>query len=139
MEEFEPVIEDDGTLVKDVMNRSLVSCALDSSLEDVAELMIQHKIHAVVVMENGKPVGVVTQTDMALARQGKTQEDARQITARTAMTPGCATCNANDTLTEAISKMTRQRIHRLVVLEDDVPTGVLSMTDVVRKLIFRQK
>jgi crotonyl-CoA carboxylase/reductase len=139
MEEFEPVIEDDGTLVKDVMNRGVISCAPDSSLEDVAALMIQNKIHAVVVMEDEKPFGVVTQTDMALARQGKTQEDARQITARVAMTHGCATCNANDTLTEAISKMTRQRIHRLVVLEDDFPVGVISMTDVVRKLIFRHK
>jgi crotonyl-CoA carboxylase/reductase len=139
MEEFESVIEDDGTLVKEIMNRGVISCTPDSSLEDVAGLMTQHKIHAVVVMEDEKPVGVVTQTDMALARQGKTQEDARQITARAAMTPGCATCNANDTLTGAISKMTRQRIHRLVVLEDDVPTGVLSMTDVVSKLIFRHK
>jgi signal-transduction protein with cAMP-binding, CBS, and nucleotidyltransferase domain len=35
--------------------------------------------------------------------------------------------------------MTSRRIHRLVVLEDGVPVGVISMTDVVRKLIFKNK
>ena len=31
--------------------------------------------------------------------------------------------------------MTGRRMHRLVVTENDQPTGVISMTDVVRKLI----
>ena len=31
--------------------------------------------------------------------------------------------------------MTGRRIHRLVVTEDDHPVGILSMTDVVRRLV----
>jgi crotonyl-CoA carboxylase/reductase len=138
-EGMEAVIEDDGTLVRDMMNQGVISCSPESSLEEVADLMMKHKIHAVVVMDNNNPIGVVTQTDMALSRQGKSQDDARQMSARAAMTVGCATCNARDTLTQAVTTMTSRRIHRLVVLEDGVPVGVISMTDVVRKLIFKNK
>jgi crotonyl-CoA carboxylase/reductase len=38
-------------------------------------------------------------------------------------------------LSEAVSQMTGRRMHRLVVTEKDKPVGVISMTDVVRKII----
>ena len=55
--------------------------------------------------------------------------------AKEIMTPGCATCDAGMLLSEAVSLMTGRRMHRLVVTENGQPTGVISMTDVVRKLI----
>jgi crotonyl-CoA carboxylase/reductase len=38
-------------------------------------------------------------------------------------------------LSDAVSVLTARRMHRLVVTEKDQPVGVLSMTDVVRKII----
>jgi hypothetical protein len=55
--------------------------------------------------------------------------------AREIMTPGCATCDADLLLSDAVSLMTARRMHRLVVTENDQPVGVISMTDVVRKII----
>ena len=54
---------------------------------------------------------------------------------REIMTPGCATCDADMLLSDAVSLMTGRRMHRLVVTEKDKPVGVISMTDVVRKII----
>ena len=88
-----------------------------------------------VVMEGGQAVGVVSQTDMVLARQGRTSDEARAMRAKDIMTPGCATCAAEMLLSEAVSLMTGRRMHRLVVTENGQPAGVLSMTDVVRKII----
>jgi len=51
------------------------------------------------------------------------------------MTPGCATCDAEMLLSDAVSLMTGRRMHRLVVTEQGQPVGVISMTDVVRKII----
>jgi crotonyl-CoA carboxylase/reductase len=131
--------EDDGTLVKELMNRGLIACAPDDTVGSVASLMVEHRIHAVVVMEAAEAIGVVSQTDVVLARQGKTPEETRQLTARSIMTPGCATCDVNTTLTDAVSTMARLRFHRLVVTEKmnghNVPVGVLSMTDVIGKVI----
>ena len=97
--------------------------------------MIDKDIHVVVVMEGGKAVGVVSQTDMVLARQGRTADQARVMLAQDIMTPGCATCDADMLLSEAVSLMTGRRMHRLAVTQNDKPIGVLSMTDVVRKIM----
>jgi len=87
------------------------------------------------VMEDHKAVGVVSQTDMVLARQGRTRDAARATLVQDIMTPGCATCDAGMLLSEAVSLMTGRRMHRLVVTQNDKPVGVLSMTDVVRKIL----
>ena len=117
------------------MHRGIISCAPGDSVGQVAKIMVDNEIHAVVVMDGGKAVGVVSQTDMVLARQGRTSEQARAMLAKDVMTPGCATCDANILLSEAVSLMTGRRMHRLIVTENDQPTGVISMTDVVRKII----
>ena len=57
------------------------------------------------------------------------------LRAEDVMTPGCATCDAEMLLSDAVSLMTGRRMHRLVVTEKDQPVGVISMTDVVRKII----
>jgi len=42
--------------------------------------MVDNKIHSVIVMDEGQPIGVVSQTDMRCAA-GKTAEDARHLNA----------------------------------------------------------
>ena len=128
-------IADDGTRVKDLMHRGIIACAPTDTVGQVAKIMVDNEIHAVVVMDGGKAVGVVSQTDMVLARQGRTPDEARAMRAGDVMTPGCATCDAGMLLSEAVSLMTGRRMHRLVVTENGQPTGVISMTDVVRKII----
>jgi crotonyl-CoA carboxylase/reductase len=129
-------IADDGTKVEQLMHRGIIACAPGDTVAQVAKTMIDKDIHAVVVMEGGQAVGVVSQTDMVLARQGRTSDEARALSARDIMTPGCATCDAGTLLSEAVSLMTGRRMHRLVVTENGQPAGVISMTDIVRKLIL---
>ena len=129
-------IVDDGSKVRDLMHAGIISCTPDDTIGKVAKIMVDKEIHAVVVMDaQGAAVGVVSQTDMVLARQGRTPDQARAMLAREVMTPGCATCDADLLLSEAVSMMTGRRMHRLVVTEKDKPVGVISMTDVVRKII----
>ncbi|HSN44998.1 MAG TPA: CBS domain-containing protein [Casimicrobiaceae bacterium] len=129
-------IADDGTKVRDLMHRGIISCKPDDTVGTIAKIMVEKEIHAVVVMDQGgRALGVVSQTDMVLARQGRTPDQARSMLAGAIMTPGCASCDADMLLSEAVSLMTARRMHRLVVTEKDQPVGVISMTDVVRKII----
>ncbi len=128
-------ISDDGTRVQDLMHQGIVSCALDDTVGQVAKIMIEHDIHAVVVMDGGKAAGVISQTDMVLARQGRSPDKARAMLTKDVMTPGCATCEVDTLLSEAVSLMTSRRMHRLIVTDNEQPVGVISMTDVVRKVI----
>ena len=135
--EGEPItVADDGSRVRDLMHLGIISCTPDDTIGSVAKIMVEKEIHAVVVMDaQGKAIGVVSQTDMVLARQGRTPDQARAMLASQVMTPGCATCDADMLLSDAVSLMTGRRMHRLVVTEKDKPVGVISMTDVVRKII----
>ncbi|NJN45646.1 MAG: zinc-binding dehydrogenase, partial [Candidatus Competibacteraceae bacterium] len=87
MDDIDLQLVDDGTLVKDLMHAGLISCTLDTTLEATAKIMIDNDIHAVVVMDGDRAVGVVSQTDMVLARQGRSAEDARKLKASEIMTP----------------------------------------------------
>ncbi len=128
-------IVDDGTKVRDQMHAGIISCAPSDKLHDAAKKMIDNDVHALVVIEGETVAGVLSQTDIVLARQGRTADDARQFSVADWMTEGCATIEPDAALSEAITMMMKQRIHRLVVTEKGKPVGVLSMTDIVRKAI----
>jgi crotonyl-CoA carboxylase/reductase len=128
-------IHDDGTKVRERMHPGIISCRKSDSLREAGRKMIEHDIHALVVVEGGKVEGVLSQTDIVLARQGRTADEAMSQTVDKWMTPGCATCDVDAPLSSAISQMMRLRIHRLVVTENGKPLGVLSMTDIVRRSI----
>jgi crotonyl-CoA carboxylase/reductase len=134
------VMVDDGTKVKDLMFYGLVACKPEDDLETVARVMVENDVHAVVIQEaEQEAVGVVSQTDLVLARQSRTAEEARKVTAKEVMSEGCATCDLETSLSDAVTAMTRMGIHRLVVTQQkedrNIPIGVISMTDVVRRLI----
>ncbi len=134
-----PPFEDDGSTVGQLMHPGLISCTRQTTLGTVANIMTENDVHAIVVIEDNEAVGVVSQTDMVLARQGRTLEQARAITAGDVMSRGCVTTDINDKVSEAVTTMTRMSIHRLVVTESKdgkaVPVGVLSMTDIVRRMV----
>ncbi len=126
---------DDGTKVRDRMHKGFISCTKDDTLGEAAKTMIENDIHALVVTEGDGVAGVLSQTDLVLARQGRTGEDAGKMKVGEIMTEGCATCDADTPMSEAITQMMKLRIHRLLVTEKDKPVGVLSMTDIVRRMM----
>ncbi len=128
-------IVDDGTRVRDRMHPGIISCSTGETVGQAAKTMIDNDIHALVVIDGEKAVGVISQTDIVLARQNRTMEDARAMKVGEAMTAGCATVDIDAKLSDAVSDMMRRRIHRLVVAENGKPVGVLSMTDLVRRLM----
>ena len=131
----EPVVHDDGTKVRDRMHPGIISCARADTIGHAAKVMMDKDVHALVVIEDERILGVLSQTDIVLARQGRTIEETRDLTVGDFMTEGCATSDLDAPIAEAITQMTRLRIHRLVVTENDKPVGVLSMTDIVRKVM----
>jgi acetoin utilization protein AcuB len=59
-------IQSDGVLVRvgEIMTRDVFTIPPDYPLEEAARLMVEHKIGCLPVVENGKPVGIITDTDI---------------------------------------------------------------------------
>jgi crotonyl-CoA carboxylase/reductase len=134
------VMDDDVTQVSTLMTRSIVSCSPSDNVHTAATLMSAHRINAVVVMTDAEAVGVVSQTDVVLALQGRSRDQALALPVGEVMTEGCVTCDEGALLSDAITTMTALRIHRLVITRSEgdraVPVGLLSLTDIVRKLML---
>jgi CBS domain-containing protein len=56
--------------VADVMNREVISAEPESSVSDMATLMVRHKIKRVPIVQNGKLVGIVSRVNLIRALAG---------------------------------------------------------------------
>ena len=102
---------------------------------DVTNLMIKNKVGSVVLVDgNGKPVGIVTERDL-LKKVSTSSKLAKSIAAKTIMSSPVITINAIDSIETAAAVMAKNKIKRLVVVEQDGSlAGVLSVTDIARRL-----
>ncbi len=145
----EPVFEDPKTLfhdtkhVRDIMTPHLLTCHAQEKVIKVACRLVEDKVRAMVVTnDKGYAIGVVSQTDIVLARQGRDFDILAKLTAADIMTPQLYTCSEDATVTEAITQMTGRGVHRLVVVEREgsrkKPVGVVSMSDIINRIIEKR-
>ena len=127
-------------LVNDVMSRELITCVASTPIVQVMRRLIDHSIHAIVVVdEAGYAIGIVSQTDVLQVQYQLAGPEGSCIMAGDIMSTHVITCTADMPLLEAVTLMTRNHIHRLVVSKGNnekiYPLGILSMTDVIRYVI----
>lgn len=58
----------DGTPCKNIMSENIVTCSPDMDVNEASNLMAQHQIRRIPVVENGKIVGMVSLGDLATQR-----------------------------------------------------------------------
>jgi CBS domain-containing protein len=110
----------------------VVTIDILSTLKAGAELMARHRIAALVVTENGVPVGLLSERHVVevFAHEGKLADGMRirQVIDRRliAVTP-------DDTIKRAMSLMTHMRIRHLPVMDETELVGILSLGDVVKQ------
>jgi len=105
------------------------------SVMDAAKLMISRKVGSVVIMDvDGLPIGIITERDI-LKKVTRSNKRATEVAAEDIMSHPVITIKAYDSIETAAALMARKKIKRLVVLEEDgTLSGVLSITDIARKL-----
>ena len=125
--------------IKDVMQRSLLTCLPSTPIETIARRLTDYHVHGLVVVDDdGYAIGVVSQTDLLLAHC-RPEAELAACTAGDIMTSTVMTCTPETTIFEAVTTMTRNHIHRLVVVKAGspklYPLGIVSMTDIIRFLL----
>lgn len=122
--------------VRDAMHRGVISCRVDTPLEEIAQRLMEYQINALFVLDqSGKACGVVSQTDLVRAY---VQGGWSDLVAEDIMTPDVVTVVPDIPVTAAAQLMLDKDIHRLLIVQGglipDRPVGVLSMSDIVREM-----
>lgn len=110
----------------------------DVPVIDAIRLMSEKRIGAVVVMEHGRLIGILSERDYArkIVLQGRSSAD---TLVREIMTSGVISVGLGDTAEHCMQLVTDQRIRHLPVLQGDQVMGVVSIGDLVKAVIEDQQ
>jgi CBS domain-containing protein len=117
-----------GMRISDVMTEGVVTAETSSTLRDVATLMRDRNIGSVVVCDAGRPVGVVTDRDLALAVVADAVEPSEPVGPHA--TRPLVTGEVEMDLEEVAALMIEHRIRRLPLMDGDALAGIVSIDDV---------
>ena len=117
--------------VEDVMVENVISVPERATVKEAAELMNQHGIGCLIVVKNGKPVGIVTETDM-VKRVILGPVDPENTMVRKIMSRPLVVVDTQISIEEASKIMRERKIRKLPVMEKGRLVGLITTTDIVR-------
>jgi CBS domain-containing protein len=112
--------------------KDTVSIDVSSSVDDAIRAMHARKISAIMVMENGKTVGIFTERDVVriyIASGGKSFKD---VPVRDAMITDLIVAVPDEDLHEVSATMVEKNIRHLPVVENHKVIGMLSIRDIIQ-------
>ncbi|MEM4417811.1 MAG: CBS domain-containing protein [Nitrososphaerota archaeon] len=118
------------TKVRDVVRTPLITVNVSDNVRYVAKVMVEKNISGVLVVDSGKPVGIVTERDLVakILAQDKTPEN---VKAGDIMSTPLITVDIDKPLSEAVDLMNRKKVRRLLVTEQGKVVGIFTQRDVL--------
>ena len=126
-------------LVRDLMHPGVFTCQPEASLGQVAVMLTQYKVHALIVIDREeRPVGIISDYDLLagewLSVDDESLSTMRQLTAQDLMSYPVDTIEADMSVKDAARILIEKDISRLLVTENNQPVGVISTTDFVVRI-----
>ena len=113
---------------QDIMTHDPVTVDVSATLVDVARRMRDHDIGAVIVTEDDKVRGILTDRDIVV-RAAADGRDLRSVRVQDVRSADLVTLKPDDMLDSAVEVMRRHDVRRLPVVDGDRPVGILSIGD----------
>jgi len=121
-----------SVIVKDIMIKALISVNTATTALQIAKMMEQGGIGAVLVKENENLVGIVTDRDFATkiaANNLSFDTPAQKI-----MSSPLITINHDEPISAAAEMMTSKKIRKLAVSDNGNIVGLITSTDLVNQI-----
>jgi CBS domain-containing protein len=127
--------------VSDILSRkgrNAISVVPDSTVIDALKVMAANNIGSVLVMKEGKYMGLITERDYSrkVILKGKNSADTKVSEIMTSDLPHI---KPEDTVEHCMELMTNSNIRYLPVFKNDHLMGIISITDVVKETILKQQ
>jgi len=106
-------------------------------VENVLILMRDHRVRAILVIDDNNLVGIVSQGDCAI-KVLLPNNNPKEVSVSKIMTANPLTVNLSNSLEECMAIMVHKHIRHLPVLEKKKVIGVISVGDIVKNIIELQ-
>jgi CBS domain-containing protein len=102
------------------------------------EIMAEHSIGSLIVMDNEKVVGLFSERDYArsIVLKGRTSKETK---VKEIMTSHVAAVSPEQSVEECMAIMTDKRVRHLPVMKDEKLVGIISIGDLVKTIIEEQQ
>lgn len=110
----------------------------EASVYDALRMMSIKDVGALIVMQDDRMVGILSERDYArkVVLLGKTSRD---TLVSEIMSTNIFTIHPDQTVEEAMDLMTLKHVRHLPVVENDKVLGIISIGDVVKAIIYKQR
>ena len=119
--------------VRDIMQKNVITIESIKKAHDAAIILKEKEISFVVVVKEGKPIGIVSERDI-VRKIVADSNDAHATQLETIMSKNFKWVEPNASIESAVQKMLNNNIRRLVVLENENLAGVITQTDLTEFL-----
>jgi CBS-domain-containing membrane protein len=142
---------------RDIMTKDVITVGSEATVEELARLLIDHKISGVPVVDNEKRIiGIVTENDLIrknkrfhiptiirlfdayfLLDSGKVEDEIKKMVAATVdeiCVRKVVSITEDTSLEEIATIMAEKHVHLLPVLKDSVVVGIVGKADIVRSM-----
>lgn len=126
-------ISEPPSTVKNVMKSPVITVDANSSVCNAAKIMSEKRIGAIVIVEDGKPVGIATERDIVERVVAKAL-DVKKVKMKEIMSKPLITVNEDMPIINAVRIMQKNNIRRLVVMKNDELRGIVTQRDLLKAL-----
>jgi CBS domain-containing protein len=113
-----------------IMTTNLATVGPEYNVADVASVMDARGIGSVIVLEDDRVLGILTERDILRVIGGG--EDPKNVAAHEALTDDLITIRPDASVDEAAREMVNAKVRHLPVISDEGLIGMVSMRDLVR-------
>ena len=117
--------------IEDIMVERVITVEADATVRDAAKLMNKHDIGCLVVVEKGRPIGIVTERDM-LKRVLAEYEELKNINVQEIMSRPLTVGKPGMEIESAAKIMFVKKIKKLPIVEKGKLLGLVTLTDLLR-------
>lgn len=119
--------------VQKYMSTSPFSIGRDQTLERAHEMLREHNIRHLPVLEGGRLVGMVTMRDLNLVETLR-DVDPKEVTVEDAMSTSVYSVGPDAPLDEVAAEMAEHKYGSAVVMQNTKIVGILTTVDICRAL-----
>ena len=119
--------------IRDIMEKNVVTIEYDKTVLEAAHLISEKDVSFLVILEKNIPVGVLSESDF-VKRLAAVDKKASEVIVSEIMSSNFRWVEPETEIEDAIQKMLNNNIRRLIILDNNKLSGVITQTDLTRFL-----